>query len=55
MQRFFSAISTSNATTVVLVLTELLGFYTISTMLLLRSVVRVLPGRPAQGCSSGWL
>ncbi|GAB4817352.1 hypothetical protein N2152v2_004398 [Parachlorella kessleri] len=37
MQRFFSALGgAGNATTVVLLLTELLGFYTISTMLLLR-------------------
>ena len=36
MERFFSALSAGNATTMVLVTTELLGFYTISTMLLLR-------------------
>ena len=38
MERFFSALSAGNATTMVLVTTELLGFYTISTMLLLRWV-----------------
>lgn len=38
MERFFSALSSPNATTMVLVTTELLGFYTISTMLLLRWV-----------------
>lgn len=36
MERFFTALSAGNATTMVLVTTELLGFYTISTMLLLR-------------------
>ena len=40
MERLFSALnigsSTGSATTMVLVTTELLGFYTISTMLLLR-------------------
>lgn len=36
MERFFSGLSAGNATTMVLVTTELLGFYTISTMLLLR-------------------
>ncbi|KAL4421835.1 hypothetical protein ABPG77_001624 [Micractinium sp. CCAP 211/92] len=42
MERFFSALSSPNATTMVLVTTELLGFYTISTMLLLR---RQLPAK----------
>lgn len=36
VERFFTALSAGNATTMVLVTTELLGFYTISTMLLLR-------------------
>ncbi|EFN56411.1 hypothetical protein CHLNCDRAFT_144997 [Chlorella variabilis] len=36
MERFFIGLSAGNATTMVLVTTELLGFYTISTMLLLR-------------------
>lgn len=42
MERFFSALSSPNATTMVLVTAELLGFYTISTMLLLR---RQLPAK----------
>lgn len=36
MERFFSVVSTGNATTMVLVTAELLGFYAISTLLLLR-------------------
>jgi hypothetical protein len=43
VERFFTALSAGNATTMVLVTTELLGFYTISTMLLLR-------WRPLQRC-----
>ncbi|KAI3426358.1 hypothetical protein D9Q98_008730 [Chlorella vulgaris] len=36
MERFFTALSAGNATNMVLITSELLGFYTISTMLLLR-------------------
>ena len=39
MQRFFSAVGASSNTSVVLFLTELLGFYTISSLLLLRRQV----------------